>query len=380
VRRYAVLALGKLSAFDQTDAIKKLYRNETEEQNVKLAAAAALLSLNDEEGLIFLRENSKNKKNGDRKYIAEILGKAPSKQGTVLLIEMVNNKNRDVRIQAISFLGFSKDKSGLPHLHNLLEDSDYRIRAAAVEALGNITSPESIEFLQRIATDTQERVPTRLSAITGLGNIGTEETVDALLKILENEKETYQFRAITALGNIRSARAIVPLNARLGKERKRKAEWREIRDEDTESYTEEQIRDWRERLEKVKPRTYLEFELSYAISRIAPETQGTKLLSHDLAAVREGAWTGLGKAGTVSLIQKLHTERKKSGKPWFCHAAYRAIDHILINIQAFGGKKELEQLETLFPKMSEKQSLGVHTRVEWTIDRLKDRESKGCGN
>ena len=351
VRCSAVLALGKLSAFDQTDAIKKLYRNRKEEQNVKLAAAVALLSLNDEEGLAFLREKSKSKKFEYRKYLSGILGKVPSKQGVALLIEMLNSES-----------------------HYILENSDYKIRAAATKALENIASPESLKFLQKIATDIQERVPARLSAITGLGNIGTQEAVDTLLKILENEKETYQFRAIMALGNTRSVRAVAPLKARLEKERKRKAEWREIRDENTESYTKEQIKDWRNRLEKVKPRTYLEIELAHAISRIAPGTQGVKLLSHDLAAAREGAWMGLGKAGTVPLIQKLHTERKKGGTPWFRHAAYRAIDHILINIQAFGGKQELEQLETFFPEISKEQSIGVHTRVKWTIDRLKDRE------
>jgi hypothetical protein len=63
--------------------------------------------------------------------------------------------------------------------------------------------------------------------------------------------------------------------------------------------------------------------------------------------------------------------------PWFIHAAYRAFDHILINIDAFGGKEELEQLEALLKNLSEKEGKdfheGVQTRMKWTIERLKER-------
>lgn len=84
---------------------------------------------------------------------------------------------------------------------------------------------------------------------------------------------------------------------------------------------------------------------------------------------------GMGKSKSVSIIEKLYWKRKDSDLPWFRHAAYRAIDHILINIDTFGKKEDLEQLEALFKKLSEKEGKnfheGVQTRMEWTIDRLK---------
>jgi hypothetical protein len=63
---------------------------------------------------------------------------------------------------------------------------------------------------------------------------------------------------------------------------------------------------------------------------------------------------GLGKSRKVSLIEELYWQRKQSDIPWFIHAAYRAIDHILMNIEAFGGKEELNRLEALYKKLSEK--------------------------
>jgi len=86
---------------------------------------------------------------------------------------------------------------------------------------------------------------------------------------------------------------------------------------------------------------------------------------------------GLGKSTSVSIIEKLYWQRKESKIPWFIPAAYPAIDHILINIDAFGGKEELNRLEALYKNLSEKEGKefheGVQTRMKWTIERLKER-------
>jgi len=51
-----------------------------------------------------------------------------------------------------------------------------------------------------------------------------------------------------------------------------------------------------------------------------------------------------------------------------------------MNIEAFGGQEELNRMETLNRKLSEKESKdfheGVQTRMEWTVDRLKEMKSK----
>jgi hypothetical protein len=88
----------------------------------------------------------------------------------------------------------------------------------------------------------------------------------------------------------------------------------------------------------------------------------------------------LDKSCDVSLIEKLYRQRKQSEIPWFSYAAYRAIDHILMNIEAFGGEEELTRLEALYKNLSEKEGKdfpeGVETRMEWAIERLKELDSK----
>jgi hypothetical protein len=96
----------------------------------------------------------------------------------------------------------------------------------------------------------------------------------------------------------------------------------------------------------------LKFELAFARSRIEPVHEGLNLLEHPFANVREGAWMGLGKSRDVSLIEILYRQRKQSDVPWFIYSAYRAIDHLLMNMEAFGGKEELSRLESLYKKLS----------------------------
>ena len=120
----------------------------------------------------------------------------------------------------------------------------------------------------------------------------------------------------------------------------------------------------------------MECELAYAISRIDPEQEGIDLLSHDLSAVREGAWLGIGKTKRADLLEKLYQIRTTTEKPWERHASYRAMDHLLINIEEFGNKEDLSTLEKFYESIKHKQgqlSAGPQTRLEWTIERLKER-------
>ena len=123
----------------------------------------------------------------------------------------------------------------------------------------------------------------------------------------------------------------------------------------------------------------MEFHAAYALSRIDPENEGIELLGHHLANVREGALMGFGICHHVSILKKLYWLRKESDKPGFRHASYRAIDDILLNIEDFGEKKELEELQGIFKQLQEKEGknlhAGVKTRIEWTIDRLEERRS-----
>lgn len=73
----------------------------------------------------------------------------------------------------------------------------------------------------------------------------------------------------------------------------------------------------------------------------------------------------------VALIEHLDRERMESKNPLFRHAAYRAIDGMLITIEMYGSTSALEALEDYLPRIQDQE--GVLTRVEWTIDRLRER-------
>jgi hypothetical protein len=139
----------------------------------------------------------------------------------------------------------------------------------------------------------------------------------------------------------------------------------------------------------------LVFELAYNIARIDPAQSGLRLLDHDLASVRHGAWQGLGRVGSVALIEELHQKLKTSQPSWFQqlwgsanpflhHAAYRAIDHILLRLEAEGtSQQDLERLKRLIPgpvdaACQQKKSLeqGICLRVQWTIAQLAAQDAR----
>jgi HEAT repeat protein len=386
VRKSAVVSLGKLSARDKSGVIKNLYTKKNEKPIVRLAAAATLLEWGDNTGLEYIKEVSKQDNLNRRIEVAEVLGDAPSKQGTLILMEMLNDETISVKEKVILSLGKAKAVSSLPYLHKLIQEPNTRIRAAVVDALSKIASPASSETLKKVAVKTGELMPTRVKAINALAKISHKDAIQALMEFLNNENSIVQYKTIMAIGKNPPSQDIPAdllnqlksrLNDKLEGLEKQKAKWRKIRDEETEDYNQEQTDEWRSRLKKVEPNEPLEFELAFALSRIDPGNEGVELLGHHLANVREGAWMGLGKSGKVSLIEELYWKRKDSDLPWFIHAAYRAIDHILINIDAFGGEKELKQLEALYKNLSEKEGKdfheGVQTRMEWTIERLRER-------
>jgi HEAT repeat protein len=391
IRKIALINLGNLSAAQKADKIKNLFKDQKETKPVKLAAAATLLKLeDDQECLKYLEKECVSDDMHERADAAEILGDVPSKKGISLLKTMLNDNTfkDNLRKTIIVSLVRSDDKSAAAHLPNLFKKPSIEEMADFVEDASEIP-PVCFEFFKNIVLNTRQYFPVRRMAIMVLGRIKHKDAVTALHELLKNENEMIQYITIVEIGKSPSLHSLPgdlliqlknDLKKRLKKLEDRKAGWRKIRDENTDAFSKEEhqqkMDEWRNRLKEVEPRELMEFQLAYAISRIDPENEGIDLLSHDLANVREGAWMGIGTSKSVSLIEKLYRMRKESDIPWFRHAAYRAIDHILIEIEAFGKKKELKKVETLFNKLTEEEGKnfhkGVQTRMQWAVDRLKD--------
>lgn len=353
---------------------------------VKLAAAAALLSFGIEDGVTFIEEVSRSQESYERSSVVNILGIIPSNLGNKVLLSMLDDQVYWISSNAVYALGYAQTPEALPCLYKLLQNSNRRIRNSVINILGMFSNSENVEILKQIAIDENESVNIRISALNALGNIGTDKAVETLLDIFAKSIGHYHYTTIIALGHSRSLKALPKLLEILHGYEEQKNSWRQIRDKDTADYTDEELDNWRNHLEEEKPSSAMEYQLAYAIALIDSIEEGVKLLHHDLAKVREGAWTGLARLPfkedeepyqlsdsptAVALIEHLDRERMESKNPLFRHAAYRAIDGMLITIEMYGSTSALEALEDYLPRIQDQE--GVLTRVEWTIDRLRER-------
>jgi hypothetical protein len=347
-----------------------------------------------------LTQSSVHEDEDVRKDTARAIGQAYSPKGGAILLAMLADENPEVKQQVIEALDASQDAAMLAHLQPFISHAQRSIREAAIMAMIEIAAPQSLAFLQQTARDAQMKTPIRIAAIKALGAIGAQEAIAFLVNTLRDESDaSYHPAVMAALGQARSSNALKPLQEYLGEQEARRRAWRAIRDREIEGYTDEQYAQWQAALNEVAPQTYLEFNLGCAIAQIDAET-GVTLLRHDLINARQGAWLGLARrpltdtrpfhlidgAAAVKLIERLERERleQQAQDPLFSHAAYRAIDEMLITIEAYGDAADLQHLEAFFQKVQdavEKQSEdekkereGVLTRVEWTIERLRERQ------
>jgi HEAT repeat protein len=297
----------------------------------------------------------------------------PEKLNIQMIVNLLKAKSLTIKVKAIGFLGRSKKTSVLSHLHPLLLDSNFKIQLAAANALSQIASPTSVSVLRNAILNSQTTIRVRFASITALGKIGTDAAVKAILEVTEKDETSFGDKVYRILGETKARQALPLLSKRLKKLENNHKQWRKIRDSEREDFTNEEAEIWRKKLEAAKSEFHLVLELAHAMARIDPEDTGIKLLSHDLADVRSGAWTGLGTVGTVDLLRRLYLERLKNKSPIFRHAYYRAIDDILVQLETNGGPQELAELETLWPQIKDIE--GVGTRVEWTIRQLKEFDS-----
>jgi HEAT repeat protein len=410
-RRAALLAyakIGRKSEPAQTaDALRVVFNNDAEHKRIRLAAAVALLELQpltppDAEIMQFLEEvyADGSQSISNRRELSETLGEFPSEPGKQILLPLLEDTNLSVREKAIKSLGQSKAQDMLPTLHRYLEDDNFRLQKAAAEALAAIASAASIDALvASLNASDKVSIPTRLACLQALYNIaknpetghnGQERIIDEMLQAVKKDEAILGIRTYNLLGDLQAPQALGHLQERLDKEVASQHEWRRKRDA-----PEEQIQLGPDKLETAKLQPHLAFELAYNIARIDPGQSGVSLLSHELADIRQGAWQGLGRVGSVALIEELCQKSKtskhswfqqlrKSANPFFRQAAYQAIDHILLRLEAEGDSQDLERLKSLVPgpveaPCPEEESLeeqGICRRVKWTIAQLAAKDAR----
>ncbi|MDS4030943.1 MAG: HEAT repeat domain-containing protein [Candidatus Contendobacter sp.] len=222
--------------------------------------------------------------------------------------------------------------------------------------------------MQTALLDSQAAIPVRRAALTALNNIGTDESIQIILEAVEKDEPILGLHACRELGGKDREKALPWLSKRLKEIEGQYREWRRIRDSERPDFSEEQGKQWAEQLKAAEPQRFLAFPIAQAIARIDPNGKGFALLSHDLADVRAGAWTGLSQTSDLNLLKKLHAERQASRESLFRHAAYRAIDLVLIRLSGGLDLQDRTDLEAFYGQVKDEE--GVGERVEWTLNQL----------
>ena len=371
VRKAVLLALGKIGDHSVLDAVATAFHKPQEERPARMAAAMVLLKFNRDDGLSLLTELGGSNKSTTRQELAKTLGAFPTTAGNQLLTTLLEDKNLEVKLIAIQSLGNIQATNVLPALQTLLRNSNIQSQTAAAEALSRIASPDSIPALQTVLLDSQTAIPVRRAALTALNNIGTDESIQIILEAVEKDEPILGLHACRELGGKDREKALPWLSKRLKEIEGQYREWRRIRDSERPDFSEEQGKQWAEQLKAAEPQRFSAFPIAQAIARIDPNGKGFSLLSHDLADVRAGAWTGLSQAGNVKLLERLHAEHQASREPLFRHAAYRAIDLLLIRLGGNRKPQDRTDLEAFYNQVKDVE--GVGERVEWTLNQLKER-------
>ena len=400
----AYAKIGRTAAPAQTAGdIRAVFNNHDEHKRIRLAAAVAVLNLAprtppDAEVMQFLEDvyTDEAQSISNRRELSELLGEFPSEPGRQILLHLLKDTTLSVRENAIKSLGQYQGQTVLPTLHGYLEQENFRLQKAAAEALAAIASVASIDVLvASLNASDNVSIPARLACLKALYNIATnpeagaktqERIIAEMVKAVKKDEAILGIRTYNLLGDLQARQALDYLQERLDQEVASQHAWRRKRDA-----PEEQVQPAPDTLEPAQFKPQLTFELAYNIARIDPNRSGVRLLGHDLADIRQGAWQGLGRTGGVALIEELHRQLQTSKQSWWQtlwgsenpflrQAAYQAIDAILLRLETEEiNAQVLERLKRLVPGQEgmpcqQQESLAEQwmcRRVQWAIHNVK---------
>jgi len=214
-------------------------------EKIRYNAARVLGEMGDPAGVDPLIQALKYDKNGSvRLYAARALGELGDASATSHLIASLReDRNVDVRVRAARALGrLGGEDVVMPHVEALNDDNSQvcvtaadalieigsiaakpligslnnervNVRCDATRALGELGDLDAVMPLVGMLND--EWVNVRIYAVQSLGKLGGADAVPALVDTLANDNENILVRsgAAAALGQIKDARALVPLRS-----------------------------------------------------------------------------------------------------------------------------------------------------------------------
>ncbi|MCZ6677693.1 MAG: HEAT repeat domain-containing protein [Candidatus Poribacteria bacterium] len=150
-----------------------------------------------------------------RKAAVSGLGAYKDRQSFDALVQVLQNLNeyKSIRAAAAAALGVLLDERAADPLLAALDDDKAEVRLHAATALGAIKSAKAVDKLIELLQNPLEDVLVRAACVTALGSIGGEQAEAVLLKTLRTETGDIYKNAITALGTLKSTKAVPELIA-----------------------------------------------------------------------------------------------------------------------------------------------------------------------
>lgn len=145
-----------------------------------------------------------------RKEAVTRLGGFKDRKTVEPLIEILENQEESVSIRAAAAASLNalRDERSGPVLRDALNDENSALRLQAVVALGGIKDAKAVPKLSEMVENQLETDVIRAAAVTALGNIGDTASEDLLIKAIDIRIGTISNNAITALGKLKSTKAV----------------------------------------------------------------------------------------------------------------------------------------------------------------------------
>ncbi len=150
-----------------------------------------------------------------RKEAVTRLGGFKDRKTVEPLIAILENGEESVSIRAAAAASLNalRDERSAPALREALNDENSAIRLQAVAALGSIKDAKAVPKLSEMVENQLETDVIRAAAVTALGNIGDKASEDLFIRALDIRIGNISNNAITALGKLKSTKAIPKLIA-----------------------------------------------------------------------------------------------------------------------------------------------------------------------
>jgi len=124
------------------------------------------------------------------------------------IYKQINSTNTDIRATAVFFIGRVRGNRALPKLHELLADGNQLVRIRAIQAIGELRQAESVGPLES-ALMNEYNPDVRKEIVRALGNIGSRSVIRVVSFLVTDP--TVKSEAIAALAGIPHRDALLTL-------------------------------------------------------------------------------------------------------------------------------------------------------------------------